>query len=270
MGRKKGTGRQLARVSAVKYRETVWSDVFPGNFHTVHALQPAVRAAENALELALKQRKRTVWRLDGGSGSEQRLRWVVSRGYHILAKGINHNRATALARQVRRWDPYGDTWIGEAPAPQDYARPVRVFVKRRLEKDEFRYTYYVTTLALPAKGTFLDFYAARGGAEVEQFRNDKNGLSLAARRKHDFLGQIAYILLTDLAHNLLADFYHRALSGSKFAGYGLKRIVRDLLATQGRLVFEGERLQRIELLSQKQNVPELRKCLLTYVSDPKS
>lgn len=253
----------------MKYRETIWSDVFPGNYHTVHALQPAVLASENALELAQPQRQRTVWRLDGGSGSEEQLRWIVGRGYHILAKGMNHNRATALARQVRRWDPYGDCWIGEAPAPKDYARKVRVFVKRRPENGEFRYNYYVTTLSLPAKGNFLDFYDARGGAEVEQFRNDKNGLSLAARRKHDYLAQTAYLLLTDLAHNLLADFYHKALWTSKFSEYGLTRIVRDLLASPGRLIFEGERLQRIELLSLKQNVKELQKCLLRYVSGPK-
>jgi hypothetical protein len=254
----------------VKYRETVWSDVFPGNFHTVHALQPAVRAAENALELALKRRKRTVWRLDGGSGSEQKLRWIVKRGYHILAKGINYNRAKALGRRVRRWDPYGDTWIGEAPAPQDYPRPVRVFVKRRLSKDTFHYTYYVTTLSLPAKGKFMDFYNARGGSEVEQFRNDKQGLSLATRRKQDYLAQVAYVLLADLAHNLLADFSHKALCSSKFADYGLKRIVRDLLAMPGKLVFEGSNLRRVELLSQKQNSKALQKCLLKYVSGQKS
>lgn len=270
LGRKKGTGRQLARASAVKYRETIWSHVFPGNYHTVHGLQPAVLATENALALAQEQRQRTVWRLDGGSGSEAQLRWIVGRGYHILAKGMNSNRATALARQVRRWDPYGDSWIGEAPAPNDYARQVRVFVKRRPEKGDFRYNYYVTTLSLPSKGTFLDFYDARGAAEVEQFRHDKNGLSLATRRKHDYLAQITYILLTDLAHNLLADFYHRALKSSKFSAYGLTRIVRDLLATQGRLVFDGERLQRIELLSLKQNVEELQNCLLRYCSGLKS
>jgi hypothetical protein len=80
------------------------------------------------------------------------------------------------------------------------------------------------------------------------------------------LGQIAYVLLTDLAHNLLADFYHQALLGSKFESYGLKRIVRDLLATPGRLIFAQDRLQRIELLSQKQNVEDLRICLERYCS----
>lgn len=255
-------------MSAIKYRETLWSHVFPGNFHTVHGLQPAVLAAQNALELAPHQRRRTVWRLDGGSGSEQQLRWLVEQGYHILAKGINHNRTTTLARQVRRWDPWGEAWVGEVRAPQDYARPVRVFVKRQLREEALRYSYYVTTLSLPSKGNFLSFYEARGGAEVEQFRQDKSGLSMASRRKHSYLGQIAYILLTDLAHNLLADFYHQALLGSKFEGYGLKRIVRDLLATPGRLVFADGKLQRIELLSQKQISEDLLSCLERYCLSP--
>jgi len=39
------------------------------------------------------------------------------------------------------------------------------------------------------------------------------------------------ILLTDLAHNLLADFHHRALVGTRFESYGLKRIVRRRRST---------------------------------------
>jgi hypothetical protein len=61
-------------------------------------------------------------------------------------------------------------------------------------------------------------------------------------------------------------FYHKALSVSRFEGYGLKRIVRDLLATQSRLIFDQDRLQRIELLSQKQFSEDLRVCLLKYCS----
>jgi len=87
---------------------------------------------------------------------------------------------------------------------------VRFFVKRRLKKGRFRHSYYVSTLSLPSKGHFLTAYNSRGGAEVEQFRNDKSGLGLAARRKQGFLAQTGFILLTDLVHNLLADFYHRA------------------------------------------------------------
>ncbi|MCJ7702869.1 MAG: hypothetical protein MUO62_14900 [Anaerolineales bacterium] len=56
-------GRQSARVSVVKYHETVWSDIFPGNYHTVECVEPAVLAAEFALDLSHRQRKRTAWRL---------------------------------------------------------------------------------------------------------------------------------------------------------------------------------------------------------------
>ena len=175
-----------------------------------------------------------------------------------------NRRAEALAKQIHRWDAYGDIWLGEVASPVDYGRPVRVFVQRRLKKGKFRHSYYVTTLSLPSKGHFMAYYNDRGGAEVEQFRNDKSGLGLAARRKQDFFAQTGFILLTDLAHNLLADFYHRALIGTRFEGYGPKRIVRDLLATPGRLVFEGNELKRIELLSLKQFASDLLICLEKY------
>ncbi len=260
------TGRQLARVSAVKYRETIWSDLFPGNRHTVACFQPAVLAAETALELAPARRRRTVWRIDGGAGSDEQLRWLLARSYHVVAKGLANRRAIALARQVRRWDAHGDIWLGEVPPPVDYGRPVRVFVKRRLKNGVFRYSYYVITLAVPSKGHFMALYNARGGAEVEQFRNDKGGLFLAARRKRRFPGQKGYILLNDLAHNLLAHFHHRALVGTPFESYGLKRIVRDLLAIPGRLVFEHGKLVRVELLTLNQNAKDLAISLERYCS----
>ena len=257
----------MARASAIRYRETIWSDLYPGNQHTVRCLQPAVLAAESALELSQAQRKRTVWRLDGGAGSDEHIRWLLARDYHLVAKGMSNRRAGALAKKVGRWDAYGDIWLGEVAPPVDYGRPVRVFVKRRLKDDKFRHSYYVATLSLPSKGHFLACYNDRGGAEVEQFRSDKSGLSLAARRKRGFLAQKGFILLTDLAHNLLADFYHRALVGTRFEAYGLKRIVRDLLATPGRLVFEAGDLKRIELLSLRQFASDLLICLEKYCLD---
>jgi hypothetical protein len=240
--------------------------LFAGNRHTSHCLVPAVEATETALDLAAKQRQRTVWRIDGGGGSDEHLRWLLQRDYQVLAKGMNNRRALALARQVRRWDPAGeDSWLGEVPPPIDYGRPVRVFVKKRLKKDQFLHSYYVSSLSLPSKRLFIAGYDDRGAAEIEQFRNDKGGLGLEARRKHSFLGQTGYILLTDLAHNLLADFYHRALVGSPFEDYGPKRIVRDLLAVPGRVVLAEDRI-RIELLSQKQFSKDLIMCLERYCS----
>jgi hypothetical protein len=204
--------------------------------------------------------------MDGGAGSDEQLRWLLARDYQIIAKGMSNRRANALAKQVRRWDAYGDIWLGEVAPPVDYGRPVQVFVKRRLKDGKHRHSYYVSSLSLPSKGHFMAFYNGRGGAEIEQFRNDKNGLSMAARRKRGFLAQKGFVLLTDLAHNLLADFHHRALVGSRFEGYGPKRIVRDLLTMQGRLIFEAGELKRIELLSLKQNARDLLMCLERYCS----
>jgi hypothetical protein len=241
--------------------------VFPGNRHTVHCLQPAVEAAEIALELSAAQRQRTVWRIDGGGGSDQHLRWLLDRGYHIVAKGMSNRRAKALAKQVRPWDAFRENvWLGEVPPPVDYGRLVRVFVKKRLKEGKYLHSYYISTLALPSKGLFMTRYDDRGGAEVEQFRGDKSGLCLEARRKHVFLGQKGYVLLTDLAHNLLADFYHRALVNSPFKEFGSKRIVRDLLNMPGRLVFDGQKLIRVELLSLKHFSNALAICLERYCS----
>ena len=160
---KKHHGRQLARVSVIPYHETVWSDVFPGNRHTVHCLEPAVLAAETALELSSNQRKRTVWRLDGGAGSDEHLRWLIQRGYHVMAKGMSHSRAEALSKQVTRWDAYGGIGLGEVDPPVDYGQPVRVFVKRRLKEGVFVHSYYVLTLSLPSKGLFIAQYDAAVG-----------------------------------------------------------------------------------------------------------
>lgn len=260
------TGRQLARVSAIKYRETVWSELYPGNQHTINCFRPAVLATETALELADRQRNRTVWRMDGGAGSDEQFRWLLGRGYQVIAKGLSNLRACTLARQASRWDAYGDYELAEVPPPTDYGRPVRTFVKRWLKDEKWHHSYYVSTLKLPSKGHFMTLYNQRGGAEVEQFRQDKQGLYMAARRKRSFTGQQAYILLTDLAHNLLADFRWRALQDSPFANYGLKRIVSNLLNVPGRLYFERQQLKRVELLTLNQNTKDLIICLEKYFS----
>ncbi|MCB9104837.1 MAG: hypothetical protein H6633_11415 [Anaerolineales bacterium] len=72
--------------------------------------------------------------------------------------------------------------------------------------------------------------------------------------------------MTDLAHNLLADFHHKALVGSRFENYGLKRIVRDLLNVPGRLVVENNQLKSVELLTLMKNSKDLIICLERYIS----
>ena len=223
--------------------------------------------AESALELSSAQRKRTVWRLDGGAGSDEHLRWLLSRDYHFIAKGMSHFRAAKLAAQAKRWDESNYGWIAEVPPPVEFERPVRFFVQKKPNsKGKMVHSTIVSSLQLPSKGAFVNFYYQRGGAEVAQFREDKSGLALAARRKSAFTGQQGYLQLTDLAHNLLAHFYHRALAGSPFEGFGQKRILRDLLHLPGRLIFDHGQLKRMELLSQMNFAEDLIMCLKKYIS----
>jgi len=179
---------------------------------------------------------------------------------------MNNRRAIALARQVSRWDEIQENaWVGEVPVPIDYGRKVRVFVKKRFKDNKWMHSYYLSSLSLSSKRLFLKSYEARGAAEIEQFRNDKSGLGLEARRKRSFFGQKGYILLTDLAHNLLSDFYHLALADNPFHGYGPRRIIRDILAMPGRIIFENDRPVRVDLMSQMQFASHLIQCLKKYL-----
>ena len=243
--------------------------MFAGNRNTVECLQPAVAAVETALELEAKHRCRTIYRLDGGAGTDDKLRWLLQRDYHVVAKGFSGRRAQALAQRVQRWDHYGaDAWLGQVAPPVDWRRPVRVVVKKWPLNQAWKHSYYLTTLPLSSNTALLQLYDLRGGAEVEQFREDKGGLHLSARRKRSWSAQKSLILLTDLAHNLLADFRYRALANSAFAGWGLKRIVRDLLQIPGLLVFEEAQLKRIELLATHPYAAELIICLEKYYTSP--
>ena len=265
--KKNVTGRQLARVSAIDHQETIWSEVFPGNRHTAKCLPDALKGVQSSLELDAKQRQRTVWRMDGGGGSDANFQLLLQQGYQLHAKGFSSSRAAALAKDVLRWDAYGDIWLGEVEPTFELGRPFRLFVQRRRKKEQFLHSYLVSTLKSPSKMHFWAHYNDRGGAETEQFREDKSGLAMAVRRKRSLAGQKGYILLTDLAHNLLADFKHHALVGSRFEGYGIKRIVRDLLCMPGLLVFDDQKLIRVDLLSQKQNAHDLLICLQRYYSE---
>jgi hypothetical protein len=227
-----------------------------------------VLAAETVLELAPNRRKRVVWRLDGGAGSDDQVNWLLGRGYHVIAKGMSNRRAGMLAQQVTRWDRYGeDAWVGAVTCPVSFDRPVQMWVKRRFKEGKLCHSLYLTTLKLPSKGAMMAAYDNRGGAEVEQFRTDKNGLHLAARRKRCLAAQEGLVLLTDLAHNLLTDFHHRALVGSPFESFGPKRIVRDLLAIPGKVTFdETSQLKSIDLLMAHPHAKKLLICLERYGS----
>jgi hypothetical protein len=227
-------------------------------------LAPNQPGAEKSFDLGAARRRMVLWRIDGGFGTDPNLLWLAKRNYHFHAKGFAGRRAANLAKTVQRWIPYGDAWLGSVASPVDYGRPVKVWVKRRVEKCQYKHSYFVSTLKLHSMTQAMRLYDQRGGAEVEQFRNDKQGLHSSSRRKRLLVAQHALVLVVDLAHNLLPDFQYNALSGSPFEGFAAKRIVRDLLAIEGNLIWSDGRLKRIELKQEHPNAENLLVCLQKY------
>lgn len=263
-GQKKQSGRQLARVSATQYHETLWSELFAGNCTSIEVLQPAVEGLESSLDLSPTQRQRLLWRLDGGFGTEAGLRFMQQRGYQFLAKGFSGKRAEVLARQVRRWDPWRDVWLGTVPVPSAWGLPhVQVVVQRRLDRDGYRHSYYLSTQPYASKVALLHAYHGRGAAEIEQFREDKQALALTQRRKQRLVAQQALLALSDLAHNLTAHFRRHLPPSSGVAHFGLLRTIRDLLQINGTVRVAGADLY-VGLDARHPYADAMRQALMSY------
>jgi hypothetical protein len=257
------------RVGATTYRETLLSLLYPGNYTSLEALIPAVLTAEEFLYITPDQRHRIIWRVDGGFGSDANLRWLIERDYHIVAKGFPWKRAAAWARRVTHWVEIrpGQRWIAWAPYQLDLGRPTRIVVVRWLtSKGKVRHALYITTLLGLSLLAIAEVYDDRGGAEAE-IGSDVVGLKLTHRRSQRMLSQETLILLTDLAHNLLAWFHHDLLLDTRFAGYGPKRIIHQLLCIPGELVFDGETLVEVRLKQSHFLAAPMLDCLVCLWED---
>lgn len=88
---------------------------------------------------------------------------------------------------------------------------------------------------------YIRFYDLRGGGVETQFKNDKQGIGLTKRRKRKAEAQRMIMLLSTLAHNVLAWAREwLAESEPKLKSYGLLRLVRDVLAVTGIIETDAE------------------------------
>jgi hypothetical protein len=84
----------------------------------------------------------------------------------------------------------------------------------------------------------------RAAIEAE-LQADKGGLQLHRRRQQRLAAQEALVLLTDLAHNLLAWTREWIFRDSPFADAGIHRRVKQLLPIPGKVVIaEGHIVKR--------------------------
>jgi hypothetical protein len=237
--------------------------VYPGNQTSQACLRPTVAAVERLLGLPRAQRRRTVLRLDGGFGTDVNLNWALWHGYQVLAKGYSGKRATAFARVVPRWEELraGERWIAPAPTPLRYYRRTQTAVlKWKTEQDTYRHSLLTTSLMEHSLAALAEAYDDRAAIEAE-IKADKGALQLHRRRKRRLAAQEALVLLTDLAHNLLAWTHQWIFRDSPFAEAGIYRMVKELLPIPGKVVVAEGQIVKLRLKASHPLAKPMLACL---------
>ncbi len=123
-GHRNRYGRQLVRISAPGYHETLISLLYLGSCLGFTTLKSGMQALERQLPMERWQRQRTIIRSDAGLGTGENVNWLLWRGYQVLTKGFSHTRAAVRARLItdpEAWirDPDRERWIARSVAPRD-------------------------------------------------------------------------------------------------------------------------------------------------------
>jgi hypothetical protein len=263
-GAKNTYGRQLVRVSAPTYHETLLSMIYPGAQNGSTTFKTSVRAVQNLLQLTREQRRQTVWRTDGGLGTDDNINWALTHDYQVLMKGYNGKRALAFARQVTDSDWYplrADRWVAVVPKAPRYARRTQTLSLRWLtEAKQLQYATLVHSLLDQDWHTIPALYDGRGAMETE-IKADKSGLLIPKRRKKRSMAQEALILLSDWAHNILAWSRNWMFTDSRFATFGPYALVNDVLCVPGDIILKGGQLQMVALRESHPYAAEMASCL---------
>jgi len=248
--RKNRYGRQLARVHAAQYHETLFSHVYAGNQESSPAYVPTVQALESFLNLTPAQKQRTVLRSDAGFGSDANINYALAAQWQVVTKNKGGRRPDAFARQVPSdaWHALRpDRWVAVAVAPPTYVRPTTCLVLRWLVADgECKHAILVSSVQPCTIAETVAQYDDRGTCETE-IQADKAGLRIERRRKKRLAAQEALVLLTDIAHNLLAWMGQWMFANEPLADFGTTRLIDDVLQVPGRLFFDGQRLTEVQL-----------------------
>lgn len=196
------------------------------------------------------QKQRTVLRSDAGFGSDANADHALKAEWQLLAKGKGGKRPSAMARKVLAtdWQTLAhERWIAPAPNPPIYVKPTQHFVLSWLTSSgQVKYSTLVCSLMDWTMSDIVAAYDDRGCCETE-IQADKRGLLLERRRKKQLYAQEALILMTDVAHNLLAWTSQWMFAQTPLAHFGPLRMTQDLLTIPGRLHFKQQRLVEVEL-----------------------
>jgi hypothetical protein len=218
----------------------------PGHQTRQACLRPTVATVERVLGLTPAQRRHPVRRLDGGFGPEAHFNWALGHGSQVLGQGSSGNRAKAVARAVPRWEERrpGERWMAPAPTPLRYYRRTQTAVlKWKTEKGTYGQSLLTTSLLESSLGELAEADDDRAAIAAE-IKADTGGLPVHRRRTQRLAAQEALVVLTDLAHNLLAWTRDWRFHDSPFADAGIYRLGKALFPIPGNvLVEEGQVVQ---------------------------
>ena len=250
LGKKNRYGRQLARVEAPQYHETLFSRVYPGKQESSPTYIPILDALDRFLGLTAAQKQRTVLRSDAGFGSDANVNYALQARWQVLTKNKGGRRPQAWARRVAAvdWQSLGkERWVAQAVVPPAYAHPTHCLVLRWLTpKGVVKYAVVLCSISSWTMAETIAYYDDRGACETE-IQADKAGLKMERRRKKRLAAQEALVLLTDIAHNLLAWVPQWMFPDEPLANFGTTRLTQDVFQLPGRLFFDRERLTEVQL-----------------------
>jgi len=223
-----------------------------------------VRLAERVIHPQADHFPHLIWRLDAGFGSDAAIKWLLARHYHRLVKGYNSRRAMKVAHRLAKedWQPLRpNKWVAKVPTRVRYGRRIHtVALKWRTPSAVEHYALWLHTLAALSPAQVAQLYDARGGTIESDIKQDKIGLQLVHRRQRCWHAQEAWVILSDLAHNLLIWSKDWMFTGSRFESYGLLRLVQDVFVIPGSLEFEGDKLVKVALQKTHPFAPEMQSC----------
>lgn len=239
-------------MSAPQYHETLLSLLYPGNQTSVNSLRSTLEVMEQLLAVRdRRQRGQILIRLDAGFGSDANINWLLHRGYQVLSKGYSSKRAVAFAREVRHWQQLDrGKWIAPVPnylSGRYYRRTQMVMLRWQHPRSRrFKYALLITSLWNRELVYVSDLYDDRARIENE-IKADKGGLLLPRRRKKHLHAQEALVLLTDLAHNILAWTRRFWALEPDIGDVGIYCIVNEILTIPGKLLFQDRQLVKLRL-----------------------
>lgn len=195
-------------------------------------------------------KQQTIIRTDAGFGSDRNVNYALDEEWQFTGKGFSAQRASNLAAKVARedWlDLEHQRWVAVAPVHPSYLRPVQYLLLRwTTQQGLVKYAAVICSIPEWSPREVIAHYDDRGQCETE-IEADKGGLKMCQRRKLRMNAQEALILLTDVAHNLVAWSKAWMFPEGPLSQFGTTRLIEDVFPINGRLIFAGEELIEVQM-----------------------